>query len=39
MTLEEHIKQDGPNECLKIHDRMQQELSDGRQVGKVPDKH
>lgn len=39
MTLEEHIRQDGPNECLKIHDRMLEELSEGKRVGKVLDKH
>ena len=38
MTLEEHIRQDGPNECLKIHDRMIEELSEKKRVGKVPDK-
>ena len=38
MTLEEHIRQEGPNECLKIHDRMKEQLSEGKQGGKIPDK-
>ena len=38
MTLEEHIRQEGPNECLKIHDRMMEELSEAKQAGKVLDK-
>ena len=39
MTLEEHLRQDGPSECLKIHDQMMKELSERKQAGKILDKH
>ena len=39
MTLEELLRQDGPSECLKIHDQMIKELSEEKQTGKLLDKH